>query len=105
MKGTTMQIKSILEQQLADEIKTACKKSQRYVGYKAKRPLELMLVYGPIETVTQLVSRRYVNDAFVDLMLAGKTKLTLEYIVCKTKYRILFDDAVVKQAELKLAFN
>lgn len=100
-----MKMKDILEQQLAEEIKKACKKSERYVGYKAKRPLELMHIYGPIETVRQLVSRRYINDAFVDLVLAGKTKLTLEYIVCKTKYRILFDDAVVKEAELKLAFN
>lgn len=105
MKGTAMQIKNILEQQLADEIKTACKKSERYVGYKAKRPVELMHVYGPIETVRQLVSRRYVNDAFVDLMLAGKTKLTLEYIACKAKYRILFDAALVKEAQLKLAFD
>ena len=100
-----MKVKDILEQQLADEIKAACKKSERYVGYKAKRPLELMHIYGPIETAKKLVSRRYINDAFVDLMLAGKTQLTLEYIVCKTKYRILFDDAVVKEAELKLAFN
>jgi hypothetical protein len=100
-----MKIKNILEQQLADEIKTACKKSERYVGFKAKRPIELMHIYGAIETARQLVSRRYINDAFVDLVLAGKTKLTLEYIVCKSKYRILFDEAVVKEAELKLAFN
>lgn len=100
-----MKIKQILELQLADEIKTACKKSERYVGHKAKRPLELMYIYGPIETVRQLVSRRYINDAFVDLMLAGKSKLTLEYIVCKSKYRILFDEEIVKQAQQKLAFN
>jgi hypothetical protein len=100
-----MKIKDILEQQLAVEIKTACKKSERYVGYKAKRPIELMHIYGPIETARRLVSRRYINDAFVDLVLVGKTKLTLEYIVCKSKYRILFDEELLKQAELKLAFN
>jgi hypothetical protein len=100
-----MKVKEILEQQLADEIKTACKKSERYVGYKAKRPIELMYIYGPIDTARQLVSRRYINDAFVDLMLVGKSKLTLEYIVCKSKYRILFDDETLKQAQQKLAFN
>lgn len=100
-----MKVQNILEQQLADEIKAACKKSERYVGYKAKRPIELMYVYGPIETVKQLVSRSYINDAFVDLILAGKSKLTLEYIACKSKYRILFDEEVLKQAQIKLAYN
>lgn len=100
-----MQIKRTLEQQLADEITKACKKSRRYVGDKAERPLELMQIYGPIETARQLVSRRHVNDGFVDLMLAGKTNLSLEYIVCKPKFCILFDDAVLKEAKLKLAFG
>ena len=100
-----MKIKSNLEQQLVDEITKACRKSKRYLGDKAKRPLELMLIYGPIEAVRHLVNRPHVNDGFVDLMLAGKTNLTLEYIVCKPKFRILFDEAVLKKAELKLAFG
>ena len=94
-----------LEQQLDKEIRDACKKSQRYVGYKAKRPLELIGMYGVVETVRRLVSRPQVNDAFVDLMLIGKQKLTLEYIVCKSKYRVLFDDVVIKTAITKLTFN
>ena len=94
-----------LEHQLEKEIRDACKKSQRYVGNKAKRPLELISMYGAVETVRRLVSRPQINDAFVDLILAGKTKLTLEYIICKYKYRALFDDAVIKNAITKLTFN
>jgi hypothetical protein len=100
-----MKNKQTLIMQLEKEIINACNKSKRIVGYKAHRPIELLSIYGPVETVRQLITRRYINDAFVDLVLAGKTQLTLEYIACKTKYRSLFDGEMLKQAQIKLAFN
>jgi hypothetical protein len=100
-----MTIKNNLEAQLEREIIKACKKSERHVGFRAKRPLELLSVYGPVGTVKRLVGRNYINDAFVDLVLAGKHTLTLEYIISQSKYRGLFDEELVKHAQKKLAFN
>ena len=45
-----------------------------------------------------------INDGFVDLLLLGKAKLTVEYIVAKKKYATLFDADVQAAAWNKVAF-
>jgi hypothetical protein len=109
MKGNLMlnQISVVesLEEQLGKELRDACSKSKRYVGQKSLRVLSLLDAYGAVETVKKLVKRNTVNDWFVDLILNGKVKLTMEHIICKDKYRVLFDDELRAIALRKITFG
>ncbi len=94
-----------LEKQLGKELHDACIKSKKYVGNKSLRVLSLIDAFGAVGTVTRLVSRNSVNDWFVDLILKGKVKLTIEHIICKDKYRVLFNDEIRSIALRKITFG
>ena len=93
-----------LAAELEAELLTACKRSERVLKRYALGTREMINKMGAVRAAKHIVQMQRINDGFVDLLLKGKAKLTVEYIVAKKKYATLFDADVQAVAWNKVAF-
>ena len=99
-----MKKRAELVAELEAELLTACKRSERVLKRYALHTREMIGEMGAVRAAKQIVQMPRINDGFVDLLLQGKAKLTVEYIVAKKKYATLFDADVKATAWDKVAF-
>ena len=95
---------TMLEAELEAELFAACKRSERVLKRYALTTRELISKMGAVRAAKHIVQMQRINDGFVDLLLKGKAKLTVEYIVTKKKYAALFGADVQAAAWNKVAF-
>lgn len=95
---------TMLEAELEAELFAACKRSELVLKRYALNTRELISKMGAVRAAKHIVQMQRINDGFVDLLLKGKAKLTVEYIVAKKKYATLFETEVQAAAWKKIAF-
>lgn len=93
-----------LAAELEAELLAACKRSEHVLKRYALHTREMIGEMGAVRAAKHIVKMPRINDGFVDLLLLGKAKLTVEYIVAKKKYARLFDADVQAEAWNKIAF-
>ena len=96
--------KKLLEAEFEEELLVACDKVEKCLHRRNLATRTLIQQYGAIKAATELVMHPKVHDGFVDLLLIGKSYLTVEYIVSKKKYAELFPEEVRNKAWEKVGF-
>jgi hypothetical protein len=96
---------SELADQLEAELLAACDKVEYLLRRHNLTTRALILEKGAVKAATDLVMHPKIQDGFVDLLLIGKSYLTVEYIVCKKKYISLFSEEVRDKAWEKVGFS
>mgnify|MGYP000045825698 CR=1 FL=1 len=93
-----------LIEQFEAELLRACDKVEKYLHRRNFTTRTLIQKHGAVKAATDLVMHPKVHDGFVDLLLIGKSYLTVEYIVSKKKYAELFPEEVRNKAWEKVGF-
>jgi hypothetical protein len=91
--------------QFEAELLDACDKVEHYLHRHNLTTRTLIQKQGAVKAATELVMHPKIQDGFVDLLLIGKSHLTVEYIVCKKKYISLFSEEVRDKAWEKVGFS
>ncbi|OZB49476.1 MAG: hypothetical protein B7X60_01110 [Polynucleobacter sp. 39-45-136] len=99
------QDQSELTTQLEAELLAACEKVEHYLRRHNLATRALIVEKGAVKAATELVMHPKIQDGFVDLLLIGKSYLTVEYIVCKKRYISLFSKEVRDKAWEKIGFS
>lgn len=94
-----------LEAQFEAELLAACDKVEHCLHRHNLTTRTLIQKLGAVKAAAELVMHPKIQDGFVDLLLIGKSYLTVEYIVCKKKYISLFSEEVRDKAWEKVGFS
>jgi hypothetical protein len=97
--------KKLLEVEFEEELLSACDKVEQYLHRRNLATRSLIHQHGAVKAAAELVMMPKIQDGFVDLLLIGKSYLTVEYIVCKKKYESLFSEEVRDKAWEKVGFS
>lgn len=96
--------KKLLEAEFESELLAACDKVENHLHRHNLTIRTLIQKYGAVKAATELVMHPKIHDGFVDLLLLGKSHLTVEYIICKKKYFDLFPEEIRNKAWEKVGF-
>jgi hypothetical protein len=72
------------------------------LGYRPTRFLEMVQVYGGVETAHRLLATEKVQDGLGELFLLGRLDLTVEHHVLLPEYAPLFSDDERRTASVRL---
>lgn len=72
------------------------------LGYRPTRFLEMVQVYGGVETAHRLLATDKTQDGLGELFLLGRLDLAVEHHVLLPEYEALFSDAERQTARARL---
>ena len=75
----------------------------RQVGYDPSRFLGMVHNYGPVEACSRVIMDPALPRDFLKLCQSDRLDLTVEALVLRDKFKILFADNVLVQARKRLA--
>lgn len=81
-----------LEKQFEEELIKNCEMGKKECGYTPTRFLQTIEKFGGVKTAKEILRKGRLSDGFDKLQEAGRIELTMEALVCKSKYGELFTD-------------
>lgn len=83
---------STLEKQFEEELIKNYERSKKECGCQPTRLLQTVEKFGGVKTVKEILRKGRLSDGFDQIQAAGHLELTMEALVCQTKYGELFTD-------------
>jgi len=84
------------------EMRQIYKKAKNECNYRPTRYLQMLDRYGGLRTAKRLLATNRIHEGLIKLYLLGRLDLTVEKLVLKKKYRILFSEEELKRAKRRL---
>lgn len=81
-----------LEKQFQEELIKNCQIAEKECGCKLTRFLQTVEKFGGVKTAKEILRKGRLSDSFDKLQEAGRIELTMEALVCDSKYGDLFTD-------------
>jgi len=81
-------------------------KEKKY--WNPSRFYQMLKEHGGYETALKLLSTKGVSEGFIKLIEYNRIDLSVEWLVLngnKGRYRILFDEKIIKECEKRLGMN
>lgn len=92
-----------LEDEFRFEMVDIYKKAKREVNYNALTLAHMITSIGAIQTAKQLISKNNISEGFEILWEANRLDLTVESLVIKAEYSVLFTEEEVKTCKDRLS--
>ncbi len=90
-----------LESKLNKELLQACNEAKKF-GVFPTLFITMLGNDGPIEASKKVVNKDEGTQGYADLLIIGKTYLSVEHIISKPEYKDLFDEITLKNARKRL---
>ncbi|MCY4437453.1 MAG: hypothetical protein OXE05_09005 [Chloroflexi bacterium] len=97
MSDETMQLEAEFREAMLGVYRTVAK-----IKAPPTRFLNMLEEYGAVETARQLLSKDELQETFIALYESGRLDASVEAVVLQPKYRELFTDAELQQAQDRL---
>lgn len=82
----------MLGKKLQQEVINNCEIAEKECGCKMTRLIQTIEKFGIVRTAQEIFRKGKVSDCFEKLVAAGRTDLTMEASIVKSKYGELFTD-------------
>lgn len=92
-----------LKREFEYEMRQIYEKAKNECNYRPTRYLQMLDKYGGLKTAKKLLATDKIHEGLTRLYLLGRLDLTVEKLVLKKKYRILFSEEELKRAKRKLS--